>query len=187
MVLTRRQAAAAQVKVKNVQGFKIFRRAIVVHSEEVNKIANIAFTGSSIFNPDKLRFQQDLQHKNTVVARILSVLQEQELLEGRIVGPAVALHSFPGCLQQQFHTDYDAGSVNRAECKPLGILAALQDNTFFILQDQQLALQKGDLLAFDGDLVHAGAAYEENNTRIHVYLDVPSVHREHNTTYFPED
>jgi len=36
-------------------------------------------------------------------------------------------------------------------------------------------LDKGDMLIFRGDLIHAGSAYDEENIRLHVYLDSPVV------------
>ena len=48
---------------------------------------------------------------------------------------------------------------------------------------RMICLEPGDVLVFDGDVVHAGAAYRAPNTRVHVYLDVPSVKREHDRTY----
>ena len=44
---------------------------------------------------------------------------------------------------------------------------------------RMICLEPGDVLVFDGDVVHAGAAYRAPNTRVHVYLDVPSVKREY--------
>lgn len=36
-------------------------------------------------------------------------------------------------------------------------------------------LNKGDMLIFRGDLIHAGSAYDVENIRLHVYLDSPIV------------
>ena len=36
----------------------------------------------------------------------------------------------------------------------------------------QLTLNCGDMLVFRGDLVHAGAAFDQLNVRLHAYLDV---------------
>ena len=33
-----------------------------------------------------------------------------------------------------------------------------------------LELEQGDVLVFRGDMVHAGAAYESRNVRMHVYV-----------------
>ena len=44
-------------------------------------------------------------------------------------------------------------------------------------------LDKGDILVFRGDLVHAGSSYKDDNIRIHAYLDSPVVPRDKNTTF----
>ena len=41
----------------------------------------------------------------------------------------------------------------------------------------------GDVLVFDGDVVHAGAQYSVGSTRVHVYLDVPELTRDPNFTW----
>ena len=42
----------------------------------------------------------------------------------------------------------------------------------------------GAILLFDGDVAHTGASYAGGNTRVHLYLDVAGVVREHNVTWF---
>lgn len=54
------------------------------------------------------------------------------------------------------------------------------------IKKQVIILNKGDILYFRGDLVHAGAAYAEDNYRIHCYLDSDKVPRPANRTWFPE-
>jgi len=44
-------------------------------------------------------------------------------------------------------------------------------------------LDKGDIIIFRADLVHSGASYEEENNRIHCYLDSNTVHRNPNKTF----
>lgn len=109
----------------------------------------------------------------------------------------VLLVSKPGgCLPQRAHTDYR----KEAFCKvavPLCCLLALEDNTPFdtwpgaINFDSSVErehctviLNRGDLLVFRGDLVHAGAAFGQRNVRIHAYLDVPGVDREKDVTCY---
>lgn len=43
-------------------------------------------------------------------------------------------------------------------------------------------LQPGDMLIFRGDLVLAGASFDEFNVRIHAYLDAKGVVRHENDT-----
>ena len=60
---------------------------------------------------------------------------------------------------------------------------ALQDNTNLISygwncivadeeEEEIISMKAGDVLLFRGDLVHAGAAYEDTNIRVHAYVDV---------------
>ena len=44
-------------------------------------------------------------------------------------------------------------------------------------------LEPGDVLVFEGDVVHAGAQYASLNTRVHAYLDAPGVERKVNHTW----
>lgn len=61
---------------------------------------------------------------------------------------------------------------------PCSILVALQDATSWIYFNEEnggketVEMQMGDLLIFTADTVHAGAAYESCNYRIHAYFTV---------------
>ena len=72
--------------------------------------------------------------------------------------------------------------------KPLGALLALEEGTKLAVHGiGDVLLQRGDCLVFDGDLVHAGSAYPDApNTRVHVYLDVPTVERRRTVRGFLE-
>jgi hypothetical protein len=127
----------------------------------------------------------------------------------------VILTSKPGCSEQLPHCDYEPtyefAKASDAEI-PLGCLIAIEDNTKLViwpysiklscmplhLSDEwikvngpiaktEVILQRGDVLVFRGDLIHAGAAYQTNNTRIHVFLDSPVVERQKNRTWYPEE
>ena len=68
--------------------------------------------------------------------------------------------------------------------KPASVILALEDGARLWVRDEdgrterEIVLRAGDVLVFDGDVAHAGAAYLSANTRVHVYLDVPSVVRD---------
>ena len=70
-----------------------------------------------------------------------------------------------------------------AKVKPMGVIFALEDYTYFNTKSRRIVLKKGQVLIFDGDMVHAGSAYEKENTRIHLYLDSEEVPRRRNKTY----
>jgi ectoine hydroxylase-related dioxygenase (phytanoyl-CoA dioxygenase family) len=122
------------------------------------------------------------------------------------VGGAVALRSLPGCQRQAAHCDYipDATFLESTDdTVPLLFLLALEDGTKLdvwpgshrlvrnprasrrvpTILRRTLTLNAGDAVAFRGDLVHAGSSYDTVNTRIHVYLDSPSVPRDPNRTW----
>ena len=71
----------------------------------------------------------------------------------------------------------------------LGVIAALERGTRFCVAArgggwEEIELGRGDVLFFEGDLVHGGAAYPHAcNTRIHVYLDVPEIKRPRDATW----
>lgn len=179
---TRGAARLARVAVPSV-GSRVFAKAIGVSAAELERLRAVACSGLPIFNPDSMRVQQDVDPSDDVVRRLVDFLRDKRLTEGRVVGPAVAIHSHAGCQRQPMHTDYDPHCVGRCASKPLGVLVALQDGARVSLPDGDVALDAGDVFVFDGDVVHAGAAYDEANTRIHMYLDLPGVQRPHNMTY----
>lgn len=62
------------------------------------------------------------------------------------------------------------------------LLIALQPETSILYEENSLdsspnvktvAMTTGDVLLFGGNFVHAGAAYEETNIRLHTYLRDP--------------
>ena len=75
--------------------------------------------------------------------------------------------------------------TSKEKLKPLGVLIALENHTKFASIDKTYRMNKGDILCFSGDTLHAGAQYSQPNTRIHVYLDVDKIQRKKNTTWFP--
>ena len=161
----------------------IFRKAITFEESEIEKIENYSLKGQHIFNPDKKRKQRPIPKSSKVSKRILTFLKDQGLLNNRYVGGMVTIHSLSGCQQQAFHTDYDPEQVKHANIKPLGVLTALNNNTKFLTTEKTYHLNKGDILCFAGDVVHAGAGYDNANTRIHIYLDVDEISRIKNRTW----
>lgn len=122
------------------------------------------------------------------------------------VHDGVILYSRPGCPVQDAHADYDKTlelAMAPDILRPLGALVAVQDHTkIFVwpgsqklslinpaywkkvpaINRQTLMLNAGEILVFDGTLIHAGADYESANVRAHFYLDTNFVPREDNNT-----
>ena len=118
----------------------------------------------------------------------------------------VSIRSQEGCQEQAPHTDYVPTSklqnlTNDADM-PLACVFALEDGTKLNVWERSsglitgkspmpkrpirkkiVFLKKGDFLIFRGDTIHAGSAYERENTRVHVYLDNPDVPRQSNKTW----
>ena len=113
----------------------------------------------------------------------------------------VILQSLPGCQEQEAHCDYVPTPEllqTTDDTVPLLFFLALEDDTTLevwpgshyvvrgehrVIHKQQLKLNAGDAVFFRADLVHAGSAYSKQNTRIHCYLDHPSVRRDPNRTW----
>jgi hypothetical protein len=77
----------------------------------------------------------------------------------------VVLRSEAGCLRQEIHTD---GTGDDPEIG--GVLIAVEDETFFDINQTKLELRAGEAVAFHGNTPHNGAQYAKNNVRFHVYL-----------------
>ena len=135
----------------------------------------------------RLRRQASLPASGAVVQQLRRALQKRGELRGRQLRDAAAIHSAAGCRQQPLHYDYNPKQLRGSERKPAGVLLALEHGARMRVMGEHgvrmICLEPGDVLVFDGDVVHAGAAYRAPNTRVHVYLDVPSVKREHDRTY----
>lgn len=163
----------------------ILRSAVPIRDIDIDRVRRFSERARPIFNPDEKRLQAFLPKRSTLVKRIKSVLEKNRLMCGRSLGTVVLLRSLPNCRQQTWHTDYDPDTLRDVEKKPLGVILALQDQTFFQqYPTTKHILNRGDLLFFEGDLIHAGAAYEHENIRIHVYIDSNEVKRDFNKTYF---
>ena len=73
--------------------------------------------------------------------------------------------------------------------KPLSAFWALEDGCKILLagpegEAVEVCMERGDVLLFHGDLVHAGAAYpDSDNLRMHVYLYARGINRPGNATW----
>ena len=166
--------------------YRVYKQLIPVDDLIVEKITQLVQTkGSSIFNPDRKRWQIRLPPTNPFYFTFTSALESIGLVRGRTIGRMVALHSRAGCKQQQWHYDYDPTLVASVRKKPYGAVVALEHGTKLAIHGVgDVLLNPGDCLVFDGDCVHAGSAYDAPNTRVHVYLDVPTIDRKKNRTWY---
>jgi hypothetical protein len=137
-----------------------------------------------IFNSDGKRAQASTQGKlqDVVVPVTAAVLA---VMPGLKTTAANVLRSLPGCVQQEFHTDYPPNtSYPRAADGPVGIIAAFQASTHISTPAGDVPIPPGSVLVFAADFVHAGSAYDEENHRLHLYGMVAGKRRApRNSTY----
>ena len=74
---------------------------------------------------------------------------------------------------------------------PYGMIVGVSDNSRFLISNNKnriktIYINKGDVIIFRGDLVHAGAEYYSENVRLHAYIDSVKYKREKNITYIPK-
>jgi hypothetical protein len=142
---------------------------------------------------DGKRKQVDLDAHDEAARDVHAVLQQQGELAGRRPAEWRALHSQPGCKRQKRHWDYNPNEVRNLRQLglrvPCSVIAAMQDGAQLLVWDHERGVEvpvvmfAGDVLVFDGDVVHAGAQYSVGSTRVHVYLDVPELERDPNFTW----
>ena len=163
-----------------------------VCAAELPALEAVARNAEKIFNPDEKRRQQQVPAAQPAAAAMHEALRRAGELKGREEGGYNVIHSRKGCKQQEWHSDYDPGAVARCCKKPRSAILCLEAGTrLWVIVNGvavEVQLEVGDILLFDGDVVHAGAAYAYANTRLHVYLDVRGVeHRELDTTYLRKE
>ena len=177
-------------------GYVLYRRAIHVAPDAPELVSTYAqITGAPIFNPDELRVRADIHGGECggLREKLMNFLTHRRIItEHRQPGKCVAIFSYAGCAQQQMHTDYDTDKVKRtiydASRRPLGVLLAIQDGTKLCTLDHGTPhMNAGDVLVFESCFVHAGAGYDTDNARVHVYLDSVSGCVPQNETWLIED
>lgn len=168
----------------------ILHAAIEIEDGDLETVRSTATAANAhkIFNPDERRLQAYLGGHAPLLRRLERTLRTRGfLVDGMRMGDAVALRSLPGCKRQAWHTDFDPNVVLAARRKPLGVLLAVEDGTRLdVHPSTRHVLGAGDVLLFEGDVVHAASAYEDENVRVHVYVESDEVQRRPDTTYLVE-
>ena len=187
-------AAASSSSASVPSGCHIYRRAVptdILNRALPSLALRVQEHGVSIEagQNDTKRKQLIMQPDDKIATELLRVLLEKGELDGRVHADMVAIHSLPGCREQRLHFDYDPELCRGKERKPAVALLGLQQDTHLLINCESetftIVLGPGDIIVFEGDVLHAGAAYTHENTRVHVYLDVHSVPRQRDITWFP--
>lgn len=88
------------------------------------------------------------------------------------------IRSFPGCIKQGLHTDYYSmrshGKV--PSVSPYSVLIALEEGSSIWIGLNEIHLSAGTAIILRGDTIHSGSAYEYDNIRYHIYMDVRGMH-----------
>ena len=84
--------------------------------------------------------------------------------------------------------------VSQLKLLPVSVLIALEHDTMIVVKpksffcyqtvskEETIAIPKGKMVIFRGDLVHAGYEFKKVNVRLHLYLDIPGYPRRLNGT-----
>ena len=175
--------AGAQQRVDG--GYTVYESALQISGEDMAGAKAVAASdGKQIFNPDSKRMQAILCDDHPLRLRVIEALNERGVLSGgREPSRACVLHSKRGCKRQAFHSDFDVNAFVDVRVKPCSVLLALEDQTTLHFLSGPVELSRGDILIFDGDVVHAGSEYHAENTRFFMYVGIPGVSAPENETY----
>lgn len=196
----------------NTTGYIIIKNVISITENDIKIIEKQIDTNKVyIFNQDwddndKKRMQTDLNEENLSFISILNdtINSINPLLKK---SNWVIIKSEPDCHKQLAHLDYiptkNFNEIINGQDKyiiPLLVLSSLMNNTYIHIWDKsieimngsyngepiksnKILLDKGDILIFRSDIIHAGSEYEIENIRLHCYLDSPFIDREIDTTF----
>jgi hypothetical protein len=176
------------------RGYTVFRIGLtkdtirslkkLAKEQEMNPIFNQEVAQSSILVPtknDRKRLMSSVLsptfiNTNTALRLMWKELEVTARLHNRGWHPfkLVVLRSMKGCLKQATHND---GTDQQSAIG--GIIIAVQDKTFFQVNETLLELRAGEAVAFHGTTPHGGAAYAKDNVRYHCFMartieDIPS-------------
>ena len=179
------QTARQHSRAGRPRGVFVLRNSVSIEAGDAARLRRLVRGAAPIFNPDELRTQARLRDC-ALLRRLRKALVDASVLtDGLCMTEAVVLHSAAGCAQQPWHTDFDPIALKKGVAiKPAGVILAIEDKTYFEeYPDKKHVLDAGDVLVFDGDVVHAGSSYSKSNVRLHAYIDSCDVVRTANTTY----
>lgn len=173
--------------------YKVYKNAFSFSQELEKYIIHKSGHGDPIFNnkdEDNKRIQYDFENSDTISLHIQSKLQdiiEQFGYKGFVNDPVI-LKSHAYCKRQRLHRDYDLQNIDESEY-PHGVIVGVSNNCRFIVSPDGLSrkfvhFDKGDIVIFRGDTIHAGAEYYTENIRIHAYIDNGSHDRIKNETFY---
>lgn len=209
MKRTRQQACLDQQYDLHSDGFTVHRAVIQSTDGLLNTFIKKTNSAKPIFNNsgknDNKRTQFKIRQRDMGLVKpfeeyLTKHYSNHKLTEWNII------HS-KKCNRQQAHTDYEPSS-DILKCSnediPLSALFPISTGAKIVvwpgsinmitcdekdlpkrrkIQPKIININPGDILVFRADLVHAGAEYDSDNIRGHVFMDTDKVHRPKNRTY----
>lgn len=181
--------------------YKVYKNAFEFSPELEKYVMKKSSLGDPIFNNkdgedennDGKRIQYDLEPSDTVSTHIKSKLQdiiEQYGYTGYVNDPVI-LKSQKFCKRQRLHYDYDNDILKNIDENdyPHGVIVGVSNCCRFIVSPDGISrkyihFDKGDVIIFRGDTIHAGSEYFTENIRIHAYIDSSSHERIKNETFY---
>ena len=141
---------------------------------------------------DNKRLQWEIKNSNIFPGLLNINNRVKELIDKmnanlRFNEPSL-LHSLAGCMQQELH--YDHNPTIKEGKASFGVIVFLEDGGKLVVlekhnsKEKELYFNKGDIIIFRSDLVHAGAAYDRANSRLHYYFDAPNYERKNERFVF---
>lgn len=184
------------------KGYIIIRNAVNISMYTLSQMKQNTFY--TIFNDnynkndDNNRLQASIQTQNSIFTQIKTCCNQY--YPDLTMNDPVLIKSLPGCQEQIPHCDIDPSEIPldlEQQSIPQSVIVATKSSKICVWPYSHLSvrdniiktkkrvihMQQGDLLIFRSDLVHAGCSYNEENYRIHTYLDSKHVKRIHDTTY----
>lgn len=184
--------------VRLITQYRVFKNVVDIPDYISSYIYQESKKGDAIFNNghesgDGKRTQYDFNCKIGIhFKKVLRNFMKTKGFMNHYIKDLVIVRSEPYCKRQKLHTDYDIDKLRHIKKTdyPYGILVGVSDNSRFLISDKNrvktIYINKGDIIVFRGDVLHAGAEYYSENIRLHAYVDSKKYKREKNTTYFPK-
>lgn len=189
------------------ESHRIYKNVFEINDEILFDLDNqVSNNGSKIFNGrknDNKRIQSSIRinkRNKEFVKGLYNFVSEinPQLKPSKFV----IIKSKINCEKQLAHLDYEYNdqlkNIKDDEDVPLLVLIALMSNTSMYIWDKigetlsaeispieptRIELDKGDILVFRADTIHAGSDYLAENIRMHCYLDSETINRKKNRTW----
>jgi hypothetical protein len=189
---TRRQPLPGEPPLPRGVEFLPSSLPLELFSDRIAALAAEAKSGKEYIaacQPDtRRRLGKPLAEADPLKVALLKALDACGKLAGRVPSKAAPITSLVDCARQEWHWDYRPDRVTKAHrehgVKPVSVIVGLSRGARLWVFDFErempvcVWIEPGEVLMFEADVLHAGSCYVYENTRLHLYLDVPGCVRE---------